>query len=246
MEKLKKAIKCAECNETFESPVLLPCSHSMCNKHVKDCSNESIKCGICGVDHQIPPKIGFPKNQALEEIIGAKIGSLDFGKNYTQAKEQCDQLESLLNSIDRLESDPTSYAREEIQELRNRVNSKSEQLKLAIEKKTQELLGLLKDTEKNCASIKKEKYKRNNYFDDIRKKTRSDLELWRNELNEMKFDLSRWSDIAKETKKTMREMEIEMNSYKSYLLGDDHVNNSKVRLFENISLEGNNRFGYIL
>ena len=245
MEKVKKAIKCAECNEILESPVLLPCSHSICNKHIKDCSKVSIKCGICGVDHQIPPKTGFPKNQALEEIIGAKIGSLDFGKNYSQAKEQCDQLESLLESIDRLESDPTSYARKEIQELRNRVNSKSEQLKLAIEKKTQELLDLLKEAEKNCTGIKKEKGKSNSNIDALRKKAQSDLESWRNELNEMKFDLSRWSEITMKIKNTMRELERAMKCYKTDLLGEDRVYISKVQLFENISFEGNNRFGYI-
>ena len=236
MEKLKKAIKCAECNEILESPVLLPCSHSMCNKHIKDCNSVSIKCGICGVDHKIPPKVGFPKNQALEEIIGAKIGSLDFGKNYSHAKEQCDQLESLLNSIDRLESDPTSYAREEIHNLRNRVNLKSEELKLAIEKKTQELLDLLKEAEKNCTGIKKEKGKNNSNIDSLRKKAQSDLETWRNELNEMKFDLSRWSEITTKCKKAMRELEAEIKCYKTDLLGEDRVYRSKIEDFEYINL----------
>ena len=54
MDKVKKAIKCVNCLEVLKSPVLLPCSHSICDKHVTDSDKETIKCGLCKVDHLIP------------------------------------------------------------------------------------------------------------------------------------------------------------------------------------------------
>ena len=96
---------------------------------------------------------------------------------------------------------------------------------------------MLKEAEKNCTGIKKEKGKNNSNIDALRKKAQSDLESWRNELNEMKFDLSKWSEITMKTKKTMRELESAMKCYKTDLLGEDRVYKSKVEHFEYINLE---------
>jgi hypothetical protein len=84
MDKVKKAIKCVNCLEVLKSPVLLPCSHSICDKHLTDGDKETIKCGLCKVDHLIPEnEIGFPKNQALEDVIASNIDSFNFGKIIT-------------------------------------------------------------------------------------------------------------------------------------------------------------------
>lgn len=251
MDKVKKAIKCISCLEILESPVLLPCSHSICFKHVRDVSNESIKCEICEVDHRIPSKIGFPKNQALEEIIEANIDSLYFGKSHIEALENCNQLESVLKSVDRLESDPYEYSREEFHELRNRVYLKSEQLKMNVDQKKDELLNFLTEFEVKCGNIlpciKKQNRRKKfnklsrksfNNFNRVREQAKSDLKSWLNDLDGVKIDEAKWEEILRKCKITISDLKFAMKSSKNGLLmEEDQFYKSKVELFENINID---------
>lgn len=253
MDLVKKAIKCVNCLEILDSPVILPCSHSICNKHVSDDSKESIKCRECGMEHEIPEKNGFLKNQALEEIINSKIGSLDLGKEHVNAKEHCDKLERLLKRVDLLESDPSSYVREEINELRNRVHLKSEQLKLTIEKKSEKILKLLKEYEDKSFNLLPSFTKIPSYnhftlgkihgihnFDELRERAQSDLESWRNVLNEMKIDENKWSNIVYKSNQIMDELTIAMKPYKTDLiLKEEGFYKAKVNNFENLKIQLN-------
>ena len=78
MDIILNAIKCAICHEILESPVFLPCSDSICKKHISNQTNDVIRCEKCGVEHQIPTN-GFPRNPSLEAIIKSDIGHIDFG-----------------------------------------------------------------------------------------------------------------------------------------------------------------------
>ena len=149
MDRVKQATKCVDCLQTIESPVLLPCSDSICEKHVKHNVRNSIICRGCGVEHQIPKNVGFPKNKALEEIVSANIGFLDFGETHAKAKEQCGKIEGLLKSIELLESGASCHVHEEIEKLRYRVHIKCEKLKLNVDQKAEKLLNMLKSVRKS-------------------------------------------------------------------------------------------------
>ena len=121
MEKARKAISCVECLKRLESPVFLPCSHSICENHVKEVNKTSIKCGECGVEHKIPENAGFPRNHALEDIIST---SPDFDtSNISAAVMLCKVLsysiEDVKSSLDYI-SDPSTRIRQDITELRDR------------------------------------------------------------------------------------------------------------------------------
>lgn len=254
MDRVKQATKCVECLQTIESPVLLPCSDSICEKHVNLNCRNSIICGGCGVEHQIPKNVGFPKNKALEEIISAKISFLDFGETHAKAKEQCTKIEGLLKSMDLLEKGASSYAYEEIDKLRNRVHLKSENLKLSVDQKTEKLLEMLKEYQKNCEksiesmsnNLTNRTYRRGLYkmeeskFDQLRNKAQEKLRCWRNELNEIKFNESRWSDIIFKSKEIIEDIESSIKDYKmGLMLGEVTFNkkSSEVKDFENINID---------
>ena len=78
MDRILNAMKCGFCHEMLESPVILPCSCNICNKHVSNQTNGVITCQKCGIEHQIPAN-GFQPNSALKVIIEAEIANLDFG-----------------------------------------------------------------------------------------------------------------------------------------------------------------------
>lgn len=59
---------CAECNELYDSPVVLPCSHSICKRHI-DQAVRFFKCSQCKLDIRIPVE-GFIQNKELARMVG--------------------------------------------------------------------------------------------------------------------------------------------------------------------------------
>ena len=76
MDKIQDALKCVLCHEIIESPVFLPCSCNICEKHVSNKTKNVIRCEKCGVEHRIPSN-GFHANKSLQVIIEAETR---FGK----------------------------------------------------------------------------------------------------------------------------------------------------------------------
>ena len=135
MEKLSKALKCVNCNELLQSPVLLPCNHSICKKHVQniDSSQEDLKltCGKCQDNHAIPANgVGFPENEALAEVIATQIGELDFGPVHQEARQTCDQLAAMIDEMRQVIADPTKFTHLRINEIRNEVLLKADEIKV--------------------------------------------------------------------------------------------------------------------
>ena len=98
MNRIRNAIKCAICREILKSPVILPCSDSICKKHVSKQTNDVIRCEKCGVKHEIPTN-GFHANSALQEIIEAEIANLDLGSVHKKAKKSCESVEKALSAF---------------------------------------------------------------------------------------------------------------------------------------------------
>jgi hypothetical protein len=96
MDRIRNAIKCSICHEILESPVILPCTDTICLKHVSNQSNGVVRCGKCGVEHQIPAN-GFLSVPSLEAIIKSEIGHFDFGSVHNKAKKSCESFENALS-----------------------------------------------------------------------------------------------------------------------------------------------------
>ena len=239
MQSIQKAIKCSECNKVLETPVFLPCSHSICKKHVTEKNRgDKLRCAKCGFDHEIPVN-GFPVIEALCEIIKAKIGTIDLGSAYKEATESCDKFGGYVKEMEHLVNDPKTYTYDEISQLKNRVHLKSEQLKLKIDKETEKLLDKLKKYQTRCDdSLTADSYlswkRKRNY-----KETYSaSLASWKSELNELKFDERKWKKITKECNKSIEILEEEIKKLKKDFLLGDFTNYSKhVDFFEQISID---------
>lgn len=145
MNKIIKAIQCVNCREILDSPIILPCSHSICKKHCE----QSTKCFKCGSDHEIP-KDGFPSFKALAKIIATNIDKLDFGDVHKNAKKSCESFEELLKEIENLLKDPFHLTHERISDLKNTVQLKGEEIRLMIDQKIKDMLETLDDYERQC------------------------------------------------------------------------------------------------
>ena len=152
MNKILTAIKCANCQNNIETPVFLPCSDSICKKHTNQSNQESVICHKCGIEHKIP-KDGFPPNKALAEIIEAELEKLDFGKTHHQAKESCKLFENELKELEVTLNDPSHYTKQKINDLKNIVQLKGEELKLRIDQEMDKLFGTLEEYERQCKTF---------------------------------------------------------------------------------------------
>ena len=186
MDKILGAIKCPHCQKTLEAPTILPCSDSICKKHINQ-SEETIRCHKCGVQHQIP-KDGFPLNKSLAEIIEAEIAKLDLGKIHSQAKESCKSVENVLREIEVTIRDPSYYTHLIISDLRNKIELKGGMLKLRIDQEMDKLFDTLDKYEIQCkAFLSTNEYKAETArINTELKNAQSNLDSWMEILNKYK------------------------------------------------------------
>lgn len=148
MDRIQKLVKCAICHEILKSPVILPCNHTICEKHVtSQIRDDHFKCDKCGVEHRVPAN-GFQPLPFLEELIEIGITDLDFGTVHNEARKSCESFEELLNEIEAILKDPFIYPHERISELKNSVQLKGEELKLRIDEETEKLINRLDEYER--------------------------------------------------------------------------------------------------
>ena len=177
MDRILKAIKCTICHEIIESPVILPCSCTICKKHVSNQTNDVIRCENCGVEHQIPTN-GFQPNNVLKNIIESGIANLDLGNVHKEAKKSCESFEDALKEFEVLLKDPYFYTHEKINELKNSVQLKGDELKLIIDQKMKKLLDRLEEYEKQS-----KEYLSSNEFKVESQKLDNELKLSQSSLN---------------------------------------------------------------
>ena len=184
MDRIRNSIKCAICHEILESPVILPCTDTICKKHVSNQTNDLIRCEKCGVEHQIPTN-GFLSLPFLEEIIKSEIASLDLGSVHKTAKQSCKSFEDALKELEVLLKEPYVFVHERISELKNSVQLKGEELKLRIDEEMKKLIDRLEKYEKQSKeySSSNEFKEESKKLDSELNKAQSNLELWIENLN---------------------------------------------------------------
>ena len=169
MDRILKLIKCSICYEILESPVILPCNHTICEKHASNQTKDVIKCEKCGDEHRIPAN-GFQPNLILRELIEIGITDLDFGSVHNKAKKSCESFEELLDEIEAILKDPFFYSHQKISELKNSVQLKGEELKQTIDQEMKTLIDRLDEYERQS-----KEYLSSNEFKEESEKLESEL-----------------------------------------------------------------------
>ena len=184
MDRILNAIKCTVCREILESPVILPCSCNICNKHVSNQAKDTIRCFKCGIEHKIPNN-GFQENKVLQEIIDTDIAKLDFGSVHKEAKKSCESVENALKEFEVLIKDPYAYTYQVINDLKFIVQQKGEELKLIIDQEMKKLIVQLENYQrqsKEYLSSVEFRIQSNKLKNDF-KLPQSNLDLWLESLN---------------------------------------------------------------
>ena len=232
MNKIQQAIICSECNKEFETPIILPCNHSICHKHVnKKSIGDKFSCAKCGIDHKISAN-RFQLNEALCDIIESQISSIASGSVHKEAIESVDNLNRMIEDVDNLINDPSSYFYDEISELKNRVNLKSEQLKLKIDEEKEKLLKKLDDYKTRCDSKTPLNLMYKREYVIFKEWSSSRLFGYKSQ-----FDESKLKQIIKACNESVRELGEEVKQFKNYMLKKFMKYSNHVEFFEQISID---------
>ena len=148
---MDKCVTCQykNCKKYFVKPVLLPCSKSICQEHVKevtDSGNKKLKCEFCKQEHQIPVD-GFPTNTELEQIL---IMKLHLNENQKSAINSLIKFELIIKEAEKVHKDPESDIYQHFAKLKNEIDLERERLKLQIDKIALDMIDQIVQYEKEC------------------------------------------------------------------------------------------------
>ena len=189
---LGESINCKSCGKILKQPVVLPCGHSICKCH--ETENQNIECIKCNKSFEIPVD-GFAPNRDLESLLERQINELDLGDEYNSAFHKFTQFEELLEHFNRIKKDPEMKIHTVINELKNNVDLRREELKGEIDKEAMKMIEEIDEFEKQCKSnvllIKSD-------IDlDVKLKVWAyDLTNWKRSLNSFKRDINKWEDLS--------------------------------------------------
>lgn len=138
-------VKCGICQTQIESPVLLPCSHSICAKHsAVDAQQEgsatttTIICNECNIEHQLPSNgENFPANTTLAEAFEAQ-------KNEEERKKvmaSLQKLQATINEAQAILENPQAYIEMTVNKLKEEVRAKGEAMKLKVMQESELLIN---------------------------------------------------------------------------------------------------------
>ena len=174
-------ITCISCKKTLKVPMILPCGHTICKRHVDEAvstNNEPriLECLSCEITHEIPAN-GFAPNIALKRLIEINNREIeDLGDEYNSALHKFDWL---LNEFKRIKTDPKMRLHAVLSDFRNKIDLRREELVREIDRKALEAKEELNKYENDCkASIKSDSSIDNK------------IHRWENELKESRLILN--------------------------------------------------------
>ena len=241
MNTVLNALKCVNCRKTLSQPIILPCGHSICKSHA-DADQQHVMCSQCGVEHS---NKGFTDIKALSDLILVQLNNLDFGPCHNESVKSCEELKKQLQKNDLLLDDSEFFIHDKINELKNKVLLKSEQVKLRVDEITQELIDELNEFEQSCKARLKQNIQPNEEFESVKNEFRRlneenklKLESWSNLLNELKVDETKWKEIKVECAKTLENMDLKIKQFEKELLMNKFADKSAhVGIFTNADID---------
>ena len=155
---LNEIFSCNYCNFTLDSPVILPCSETICQMHVKEMKKKckKIKCFFCNKKHKIP-KGGFPNDKRMAKLIARKFHEMDLGEAHKRAVSSCKQLEQMIDKVENLKKDPENFIDEYFNKIINEIDLFREESKLKIDRCHESCFNEIQMLKKDCLmSLNKE------------------------------------------------------------------------------------------
>lgn len=216
MENLFETIKCIECKCILQSPIVLPCGKSVCQKHITSQQQQHYFCHSCAHNHIIP-ETGFAANNAVQLLIDLNLGG------YKQAYNACEQLKSALGELEALHADPLAQIALVISALKGEIRTRRDQMIVEIEQKSEHLIVDLESYQRECASalsrLKGGGGVLGKSLESKIEKKRTRLDVLRDELADLETaNGMKWKSILERSEAEMREINASLEQIRRMLL----------------------------
>jgi chromosome segregation ATPase len=227
METFSNAIKCRQCRCVSESPVILPCCHSVCKKHEQE--RTRVVCSECECEYEVP-KGGFQENIALSQIIASGISEVELRHEHKDAIKASNQVKEKLDQVKKLVMDPIYYIHERIGELKMRVDLAREEFKLKIDDEAESILRNLEEYENECkqSSSSNDIDSKVKEIEEKLEKTKLDLDMWTKYLDKFKIDCKECEIIQRKCKETVDKLQEQLELFQESLLMSNFEKTEKV------------------
>jgi hypothetical protein len=127
-------VKCIHCKLILQTPINLPCGHTICKKHISDQKCHSYSCLSCGKIHTVPND-GFPLNHSLVFLIDLNLAG------YKNALNACNTLKSAINEMVLIKNEQKFQFEREIKEIKSGICSKRDVLIKEITTKSEQMIN---------------------------------------------------------------------------------------------------------
>jgi hypothetical protein len=215
MEAISNSIKCTQCKQVLNSPVILPCGHAICQGHVESNTRENL-CKICNIVHAVP-KNGFTKIKALEDQLKANIDKVKFSSKYEGALSSCRDFEKRFLDFTSFNENPNVYVQKTIGELKIQTQSTREDLKRQVDQIANEIIRELDEYEHECLSHLNLNPKVKETSDYLHRMSEQ-LDFWKKSLAKFNSNTNEWNLIKKANERETVTLGVKLNDLKEHLL----------------------------
>lgn len=237
MNSIQKNLSCVNCKQILSTPVLLPCSHLVCERHTGKHGSDVV-CGECNSIHVNRGQ--FSVCQAVENMIKSQVTKIDFGPEHTDANQACSQLKEKLDETSEILHNLELHVHDSIHELKNRITLSSEKLKHKIDERMNKIVDDLDEYFEQCKhNLNSEKFiEVLKDFKSYHEFETSECTKWLDDLNRFgRIDREKWIEIKQHSESALENLKNNFNIFHNkILLGQLKMYTSRARLFDEVIL----------
>ena len=160
-DKIKNVFDCDSCHQVLVDPITIPCGNNVCKGHLdqimKNVSREksSFQCEFCKEEHFIP-KSGFKVNKGLQNCLEIRLNTLKLTPIFEECKTVLKTAHEKVAKIEMLEKNSEGYIYEYFEDIKRQVDIRREDLKMKIDKYSDEVIQSIEGTQANYIKVSKQ------------------------------------------------------------------------------------------
>lgn len=143
MEEVFNSFKCLVCHFVLQSPIVLPCGNSICQRHVTKHVHKIFQCRLCSQGHHVTEQ-GFPPNNTINNLIETNFGE------YKCAYNSCKSLKTTIEQLRALKNNPMAHINTTIEQLKQQVRARRSELINEVIQKSEQTISELDLYETRC------------------------------------------------------------------------------------------------
>jgi DNA repair ATPase RecN len=158
IDEIKNFFDCDYCNQVLVDPVSIPCGSNLCIDHLdkllRNVSTETniFQCQLCEEEHTIP-KNGFKINKKLQRGLEIQLNTLKLTPVSDECKTVINRAKEKFTEIETLKRNSEGYIYEYFEDVKRQVDTRREDLKMKIDKYSDEVIQLIEGTQANYIKI---------------------------------------------------------------------------------------------